>query len=113
MQRSPLLCYLQRVSSPPPPVAVRVFMRASFPRVFPGCDSNEEQSNGQNQTQVGHVFAVCADLSTCQVVKLWLFISISYRHIGCSQQLRTLGVRATRRLNPAARQSCTFVGRKG
>lgn len=111
MQPSSLLCYLQRVSFPP--AAVRVFMRASFPRVFAGCDSNEEQSNGQNQTQVGHVFAVCADLSTCQVVKLWLFISISYRHIGCSQQLRTLGVRATRRLNPSARQSRTFVGRKG
>lgn len=51
-------------------------MRASFPRVFAGCDSNEEQSNGPNQTQVGHVFAVCVDLSACQIVKLRLFISI-------------------------------------
>lgn len=52
-------------------------MRTSFPRVFAGCDSNEEQSNGQNQTPVGHVFAVCVDLSTCQIVKLLFFISIS------------------------------------
>lgn len=92
-----LRCYRQRLSVSP--AVVRVFTR--FLPTSP------------NQTRVGQVFAVSIDLSARQIVKLWLFISISYHPIGRSQQLQTLRVPTACRLRPSTRKSRTLVGREG